>query len=161
MKTKGIIFILFCIVLSSCSKDDFDVKDPQKEISQKKLLELVNSYRQSGCRCDTQEMPPVEPVVWNKLLQSAAQKHSDDMSSNNFFSHTGSDGKGAGNRITTAGYEWTAYGENIARGYGSEETVINAWINSPDHCRNIMNSDFKEMGVARNGSYWTQVFGRR
>ena len=49
-----------------------------------------------------------------------------------------------------------AYGENIATGYTSEREVVDAWIKSPGHCKNIMNKAYKEMGVARVGNYWTQ-----
>jgi len=32
-------------------------------------------------------------------------------------------------------------------------------LHSPGHCANIMNKNFREMGVARVGDYWTQDFG--
>jgi uncharacterized protein YkwD len=53
------------------------------------------------------------------------------------------------------------YGENISNGYKTEQSVIEGWIKSAGHCRNIMNPNVKEMGVAREGDYWTQVFGTR
>ena len=47
----------------------------------------------------------------------------------------------------------------VAMGYFDERTVIQGWLSSPAHCANIMNPLVKEMGVAYNGKYWTQVFG--
>ena len=43
----------------------------------------------------------------------------------------------------------------------SEEGTVKAWIESPGHCRNIMNSNYTEIGVARVGDYWTLVLGTR
>ena len=74
------------------------------------------------------------------------------------LTHTGEGGSDPGDRITAAGYTWRTYGENVAVGYSSEEDVINGWINSPGHCKNIMNGNFVHMAVARQDRYWTQEF---
>ena len=106
-------------------------------------------------------MPPVSAVSWNDQLASAADVHSKDMLQNNYFGHTGADGTSPGDRLRQAGYNWSAYGENIAKGYPDEQSVIAAWLQSEDHCKNLMDKDFTEMGVARAGSYWTQEFGTK
>lgn len=154
------ICFLLIFSLGSCTKDDYFENAP-KEPNPQKLIELVNNYRQSGCNCGSEFFPPANPVVWNDLLKDAAQKHSDDMKENNFFSHTGSDGSNPGERIYDAGYNWSIWGENIAKGYTSEEDVINGWITSEGHCKNIMNPSFEEMGVATSGTYWTQEFAKQ
>jgi uncharacterized protein YkwD len=46
-------------------------------------------------------------------------------------------------------------------GYTTEKQVVDAWLKSPGHCKNIMNKNYKEMGVARVGTYWTQTFGTK
>ncbi|MEX2366451.1 MAG: CAP domain-containing protein [Pseudohongiellaceae bacterium] len=68
-------------------------------------------------------------------------------------------------RVTATGYTWSAVGENIAAGYSSVEEVMQGWLKSPGHCRNIMSDQFSEFGVSRVDvsdadfpSYWTQVF---
>ena len=114
-----------------------------------------------GARCGNQYFPPVEPVVWNERLAEAAQLHSNDMNENQFFEHTGTGGSTLVNRVDLAGYQYRNIGENIAMGETQTEVaVVEGWMNSPGHCRNIMNGLFTEMGVARSGIYWTQVFGR-
>lgn len=105
-------------------------------------------------------MPPVKPVAWNSILEQAALVHSQDMTKNSYFDHTGSDGSSAGDRITRLGYIWQAWGENIAMGYTSERAVMDGWLASEGHCKNIMNATFTEMGVARDGKYWSQEFGK-
>jgi len=133
-----------------------------ENINKTALLQLVNNYRTSGCNCtDSEYFAPTTPVRWSDTLSWAADDHSLDMYTNNFFSHTGSDSSNAGVRIKRRDYNWRTCGENIAKGYPTEEAVVQGWIKSPGHCKNIMNPNFKEMGVARRGSYWTQVFGTR
>jgi uncharacterized protein YkwD len=83
------------------------------------------------------------------------------MFENKYFSHVGSDGSNSSERIISTGYNCKWYGENIAQGYPSEKEVVAGWLSSPGHCANIMNKNFKEMGVARASDYWTQDFGSR
>ncbi|KUN04692.1 hypothetical protein AQI95_19335 [Streptomyces yokosukanensis] len=117
-----------------------------------RILQLVNAERAKvGCR----------PLTLNSELTKAAQAHSADMASHRNMSHTGSDGSSPGERITAAGYQWSAYGENVAYGYATADQVMTGWMNSPGHRANILNCSFKEIGVglAQPGSYWTQDFG--
>lgn len=125
------------------------------------MLQLVNDQRQRGCNCGSTYYPPTTTVTWNDKLENAAAAHANDMRQNNYFSHTGLDGSTPGDRINRAGYAWMAYGENIAKGFTSEQEVMTAWIQSVDHCENIMNPRFQELGAARSGSYWVQEFGAR
>ncbi|MCS0638090.1 CAP domain-containing protein [Streptomyces sp. LP05-1] len=116
-----------------------------------RVVELVNAERAKvGC----------SPVKVNAKLTSAAQAHSQDQASHKNMSHTGSDGSNPGDRITRAGYRWQTYGENVAYGYQTPESVMTGWMNSPGHKRNILNCAFKEIGVglAQPGNYWTQNF---
>ncbi|MFF4699128.1 CAP domain-containing protein [Streptomyces chattanoogensis] len=117
-----------------------------------RVVELVNNERsKAGCA----------PLVVNAKLTKAAQAHSKDMADHRNMSHTGSDGSSPGDRITRAGYDWSAYGENVAYGYATPESVMKGWMSSPGHKRNILDCSFKEIGVglAQPGNYWTQDFG--
>lgn len=125
------------------------------------LLQLVNEMRRKGCNCGGTWYPAAPAVAWNSQLEQAALVHSSDMYGNNYFSHAAQDGSKAGDRIDDAGYRWRTYGENIAFGYRGERDVMKGWFLSPGHCKNIMNKAFKEMGVARVGNYWTQVFATK
>jgi uncharacterized protein YkwD len=62
-------------------------------------------------------------------------------------------------RAQALGYTGDYVGENIAEGYSSVEQVVNAWINSPDHCQAMMDTLYKEIGAARLDNYWGQEFG--
>jgi uncharacterized protein YkwD len=117
-----------------------------------RVVQLVNAERSKvGC----------SPVTVNAKLTKAAEAHSKDMASHSNMSHTGSDGSNPGDRITRAGYTWSTYGENVAYGYDTPESVMAGWMASPGHKENILNCAFKEIGVAlaQPNSYWTQDFG--
>ncbi|SNS44808.1 Uncharacterized conserved protein YkwD, contains CAP (CSP/antigen 5/PR1) domain [Actinomadura meyerae] len=117
------------------------------------VISLVNKERaKNGCRALTS----------NSKLTAAAQGHSADMARRGFFDHTNPDGKSPGDRITAAGYRWSTYGENIAKGQPTAASVMQAWMNSSGHRANILNCSFREIGVGvvkSGGPYWTQVFG--
>lgn len=125
------------------------------------ILQLVNEVRTEGCDCGNETMPPVPALQWNDQLEAAAKAHSEDMNRNRYFSHTGSNDSNPGARITASGYTWRTYGENIANGPSNERAVVEGWLQSEPHCRNIMNGNFADMGVGRAGTYWTQVFGAK
>ncbi|MEP6841887.1 MAG: CAP domain-containing protein, partial [Pseudolysinimonas sp.] len=56
---------------------------------------------------------------------------------------------------------WRSWGENIAQGYGSSASVFNAWMASPGHRANILNSSYTQMGLGHvaAGSWWCEQFG--
>ena len=101
------------------------------------------------------------------LLDRSAQGWTDLMVLTGNFSH------GPGNafalRISAAGYDWQTAGENIATGYPTPRSVVTAWMASADHCRNILNPAFRDVGTGINPrpvrgaatgpATWTQDFG--
>jgi uncharacterized protein YkwD len=129
------------------------------------MLDAVNQARATGRDCGTDFYPAVAPLAWNTLLAVAAAGHSTDMANNNYFSHTGLDGRNPKDRIDATGYLGSYWGENIYAGGGDVAAAVNAWLNSAGHCANIMNSHFKDFGAAcahgassAYGNYWTQDF---
>ena len=161
--------LLFAALVSvSCNKAE-GLTDPPTEseakvpgtINKTMILQLVNEARKKGCNCGDTYYAPVPPLAWNELLEKAAYNHAKDMYQNNYFSHTGKDGSTAGERLSRVGYTWRSFGENIGMGYRNEKEVVEGWLKSPGHCKNIMAMKFKEVAVARVGDYWTQTFGSR
>ncbi|MFE7811213.1 sigma-70 family RNA polymerase sigma factor [Streptomyces sp. NPDC057433] len=116
------------------------------------VLSLTNTERsEAGC----------SPVTLDDRLNKAAQLHSEDMSANDYFSHTGQNGSSFVDRVTAQGHP-SPGAENIARGQSSAESVMESWMNSEGHRANILNCSLKTMGVGVVTSdwTWTQVFGR-
>ncbi|MET8974045.1 CAP domain-containing protein [Streptomyces sp. NPDC004539] len=117
------------------------------------VLVLVNEERAKvGCSA----------LSANSALADLAQKFSEDMAARGFFDHTDPDGKSPWDRAAAAGITDLA-GENIARGQADPAAVMEAWMNSPGHKANILNCDFKTLGVGvhfgSGGPWWTQDFG--
>lgn len=125
------------------------------------VVALVNEHRvAAGC----------PPLAIDARLVAAAQGHSEDMASNDFFSHTGSDGSLPWDRMEAEGYRWSRAAENIAAGYPTPEQVVAAWMNSAGHRDNILNCALVDTGVGyvyleddggdvNYHHYWTQLFG--
>jgi uncharacterized protein YkwD len=95
-------------------------------------------------------------------LAAAAGAHSADMAAKHYFSHTSQDGSSLALRIDRTGYKWSRIGENIAKGQSTPAAVMTAWMNSPGHRANILNCQFRHLGVglAFDGKapVWTQDF---
>jgi len=130
------------------------------------MVELINAARVEATMCGNLQLPSVGALTWNDQLAAAAVAHATDMTTHNFFNHTGTDGLGVSERADTAGYEWRAVGENIAAGQISVDEVHTSWMESDGHCKNVMNSLFTEVGAACKedpdtffGTYWVVVFG--
>ncbi|SEW30179.1 Uncharacterized conserved protein YkwD, contains CAP (CSP/antigen 5/PR1) domain [Cognatiyoonia koreensis] len=104
-----------------------------------------------------------DDVTYNAQLNTAAQRHADDMLENDYFSHTGLNGSSVGQRVQAAGYNFRRVGENIAAGYQTETSVLDGWVNSPGHQRNNIDPNFEEFGLgfARDGqdTRWVLVLG--
>ena len=145
------------------------------------ILDAINEARAESRDCNDGRgvVGPSGALTWNSELYAAAYEHSNDLATSDTFSHDGSGmasdvtGSNNGNtskfneRIRANGYtDYTLIGENIAGGLDSIESAVTAWLASPAHCTNIMESEFTEIGVAvvanpdsTYGIYWTQNFG--
>lgn len=131
------------------------------------VLAEVNARRAMGAVCGDKTFGPAPPLANHAALRTAARGHSKDMATRNYFDHNNPEGKGPKERIMAAGWLNPGYsGENIAAGNGTSSATVNQWMKSPGHCENIMDKDFKYLGVgyfanpgAKYQHYWTQNFG--
>jgi uncharacterized YkwD family protein len=93
-------------------------------------------------------------------LSKVAREKSSDMQRNNYFSHTSPTYGSPFDMMKQFGITYKAAGENIAKGQRSPEEVVNAWMNSEGHRKNILSANFTHIGVGyvAEGNYWTQQF---
>ena len=157
-------------------------------------LEAMNNARMKEQYCGSEGIKPAVPsLTWNDDLYTAAAEHSTDMAAWNNgvtdqiearkrFSHDGSatasdwtyleqsltEGSTFRQRIDNSGYKWTNIGENLTVGTSTDTAVeaVEAWLNSPPHCVNLMSANFTQVGMALvidadsfYTHYWTQNFG--
>ncbi|MFE5211788.1 CAP domain-containing protein [Streptomyces sp. NPDC056600] len=125
----------------------------QEDAARARVLQLVNQERASaGC----------SPVKADSGLTDLADDFSRAMAEQDFFDHTDPSGATPWDRAAAAGVD-NLGGENIARGQADAAAVMDAWMNSEGHRANILNCDFKTLGVgvhfASGGPWWTQDFG--
>lgn len=125
------------------------------------MLSRVNNLRAAGCYCGSEYMSPVQPVIWDDMLYESALSHAKEMKDKRFFSHYSASGLDIGDRLDRFGYPWQIAGENLGEGQTSFREVMRDWIDSPSHCRMLMNPKIEEMGVARHSRFWVQHFGKK
>lgn len=118
------------------------------------VLRLVNAER---------EKEGLPPLVLDNNACAAADLRAAEVEK--VFDHSRPDGTACFTVLDEFNIEYSAAGENIARGYLTPEDVVQAWLDSEGHRENIMSSKFTAMGVGMYfdedslyGYYWTQVF---
>lgn len=99
----------------------------------------------------------------NTQLTKTATLKSEDMAKLNYFDHTSPTYGSPFEMMQQFGISYRTAGENIAMGQTSPEQVMNGWMNSEGHRKNILNASFTQIGVGvaknANGQYiWTQQF---
>ena len=115
------------------------------------VIELTNVERKKA---------GLAPLQLDNLLMNNAEQKSLDMKQNKYFSHTSPTLGSPFEQMKNNGISYKKAGENIAKGQSTPEQVVQAWMDSPGHRENIMNSNYTHIGVGyvNGGHYWTQQF---
>ncbi len=121
---------------------------------QKQVLDLVNAERTKR---------GLNALTLDTKLSNVATLKSQDMINKNYFDHNSPTYGSPFDMMKQFGISYRSAGENIAYGQRSPQEVMNAWMNSEGHRKNILNSSFTKLGVGvaktSNGTlYWTQMF---
>lgn len=129
LNLAGIAFLLF--VFSNVAL--------ASEINKENIIQLVNQSRNNS---------GIESLVENENLVRAAREKAEDMIKNNYFSHNSPTGITPWYWLDKNGYDYKYAGENLALGFSLAEDEHQAWMESPSHRKNILNPNYKEIGVA-------------
>jgi uncharacterized YkwD family protein len=118
------------------------------------VIDLTNAERKKN------GLPALKP---HAELSNVARIKSEDMVNKNYFSHTSPTYGSPFEMMENFGIEYSTAAENIAAGQNSPQEVVQAWMESPGHRKNIMNKQVTHIGVgyAEDGGmgiYWTQMF---
>ncbi len=118
--------------------------------SAQEIIDLTNAKRvQNG----------LGPLVYNGQLATAAAAKAQDMFAVNYWAHNSPLGRTPWSFINAVGYRYIYAGENLARDFNDAGSVVDAWMNSPSHRENILDANFKEIGVAVSSGKLTGVDG--
>jgi len=142
-KYKNLFRISFIVLFVILNLSYFSIV--KAAVSAGSLIALANSSRAQAGLGDLSN---------NSQLESAAFAKANDMLEKDYFAHTSPEGKTPWDFIKEAGYGYVYAGENLAIGYTDAAELHNAWMNSPSHRDNILNPNFKEIGIAvASGEY--------
>jgi len=113
-------------------------------ISADQVIDQINSQRtQAG----------LKPLTLSAQLTQAAIGKANHMFLQNYWAHFAPDGTSPWVFIKNAGYQYSVAGENLARDFDTTKPMISAWMNSPTHQDNVLNSKYQDTGIAVvNGS---------
>jgi uncharacterized protein YkwD len=125
---------------------------------EQEFLRILNEYRVTN---------GLSQLSVNVALTQATNWMSQDMAAKDYFSHTDSLGHDPFERMDAFGYNYNTWkGENLAAGGDTAEWALDLWKNSPGHNANMLNPNFKVIGIARGcgpnatyGWYWATDFG--
>jgi len=127
--------------------------------TESRIFDLINAQRKHQ---------GLQPLVYNPQLDQMAKIQAENMARFQKMAHTIPDANlpTLGARAKYVGYVYGRLSENVALGYPNAETVVEGWMNSSGHRRNILDRDVVEtgIGIARSsagGLYYCQVFGRQ
>lgn len=144
IRSSYLFLLSFCFIFLQVFLNFFLLKQPavlgfSSNISPERIIELTNAERAKV---------GLSPLQENKLLSEAARQKAADMFAFNYWSHISPTGKTPWVFFTDVGYKYQYAGENLARDFRDPESVTTAWMNSPSHKENIVNSKYQEIGVA-------------
>lgn len=108
-------------------------------ITPEQVIELTNQKRlENG----------LAPLTINGQLNEAAQRKAGDMFAFNYWAHNSPSGRNPWDFFQEVGYKYLYAGENLARDFMNSSSVVEAWMNSPTHRDNLLNSHYQETGLA-------------
>lgn len=134
-----LIFILVRVGLDLVSTYKPGVLGINTNLSVDRIIEDTNIERQKT---------GLAPLAFNADLSQAAELKAQNMFAENYWAHFSPSGKDPWGFITGAGYKFSYAGENLARNFSSADDVVKAWMASPSHRENIMNSKYQDIGIA-------------
>jgi uncharacterized protein YkwD len=158
VKNKIIIFIFAVGLLFQLHTPIVKADAEAPGISAEKLIELTNKERESLGLSKLKE---------NAVLDKVAKLKAENMAKLGYFAHNSPTGKTPWYWFQISGYKYKYAGENLAILYDTSEEVTEGWMTSPKHKENIVNTKFREIGMAvvqgtyngRKTSYVVEVFG--
>lgn len=158
-----LIYILLFVLLQS-SFNLFSYYNPgvlgvNSQITVEEIIKDTNSERQKM---------GLKPVSENHSLDTAATLKAQNMFEENYWAHFSPSGKDPWGFISRSGYKFSYAGENLARNFTTSQDVVKAWMSSPSHRENILNSNYQEIGIAvvdgillgQKTTLVVQMFGR-
>jgi len=144
IRAYSLFFLCFAFAFLQISLNFVLLSQPvvlgfSSHITPEKIIELTNQER---------EELGLNTLKENELLSEAARQKAADMFAFNYWAHISPSGRTPWTFFTDAGYKYQYAGENLARDFNDPESVVRAWMDSPSHRENVVNSKYQEIGIA-------------
>lgn len=134
-----LIFFVLHIGFNTLSHFKPGVLGINSNVDQKQLIDLTNKER---------EKKGLNKLKENEKLDQAAYKKGLNMFEENYWAHYSPSGKDPWGFFSAEGYKFAYAGENLARNFHTSDEVVQAWLASPTHRDNLLNSHYQEIGIA-------------
>lgn len=108
-------------------------------LSASTLVSLTNTQRTNN---------GLAPLTYDSRLAASAAAKAQHMVTYGYWAHTAPDGTTPWTFVRNAGYPYVVVGENLAKGFSADSSVISAWMGSSSHRANILNAKFRHIGIA-------------
>jgi hypothetical protein len=108
------------------------------EITVQKVYDQTNHERQ---------LAGLPALHFNPTLSKSASSKAEDMFTNNYWAHNSPQGKTPWDFFKSVGYQYSIAGENLAKDFYDTDSMMKAWMNSPTHKANIVNKQYREIGI--------------
>ncbi len=128
----------FQLILGLAGKSFPRVLGYAANISPEEVIRLTNVERTNN---------DLAPLTYNSTLSQAALAKGNDMLAKGYWAHFAPDGTSPWSFFLSFGYKYRYAGENLARDFADAGTAVNAWMNSPTHKENILNPNYKDIGI--------------
>lgn len=130
-------------------------KQTQEEISfANKVFDLINAERTKNNLAPFKKLDAITEIANVRAWELSVS-----------FGHSRPDGSSAADLLYGMGLNYSHIGENIAAGQATPEEVVEAWMNSAPHRKNILSEDYIYMGIGFYNipgslytTHWTQIF---
>lgn len=144
LRTTGLFLAVIALLTVNLSYNVVVAHSPKvlgyaTSINASQIIDLTNQQRAAN---------GLGALATNAMLNQAAANKAQDMFAKNYWSHYSPDGTGPWYWITSAGYNYTSAGENLAKDFDTSQGVIDGWMASPGHRDNILNTSYQDIGVA-------------
>lgn len=130
--------VAFQFILGFANKSFPKVLGYAANISPEEVIRLTNVERANN---------GLAPLTANSTLSQAALAKGNDMLAKGYWAHFAPDGTSPWSFFLSFGYKYKYAGENLARDFADASTAVNAWMASPTHKENILNPNYKEIGI--------------
>ena len=131
-------FVVFQALINFLPRFGPNILGYASQISPDEVIRLTNQKRAEA---------GLSALTYNQTLAGAAYTKGRDMIDRDYWAHTAPDGTQPWKFFTDFGYRYKYAGENLARDFSSAQATVDAWMNSPTHRDNILNSKYKEIGI--------------